>query len=79
LGRPMDATEALAGLLLDSAPNNYCYLCLAAKLRLSEKAVRDAAQPRVLLKGFHVRRLRCAHCGREDDLLQPPDPIRGER
>jgi hypothetical protein len=76
---PLDPTaNAMAALLLDNAPNSYCYPCLASKFRVTEKEVRDAAQALVILVGFQVTRLRCANCGADGDLLQTPstDPPR---
>jgi hypothetical protein len=67
--------NAIAALLLDDVPNTYCYPCLAFKLQVTEEEARRAAEPLVLLDGFQINPLRCADCGREDDLLQlPSDP-----
>jgi biotin operon repressor len=66
----MDATaRAITALLLENWPNTYCYPCLAAKLQIAEKNVREAAQELALLHGFQIRHLRCAQCGRLDNLL----------
>lgn len=51
-------------------PNTYCFRCLAAKLQVSEKDIRDSVQLQVLASQLHIRRRRCAECGHEDDLLQ---------
>lgn len=51
-------------------PNTYCFRCLAAKLQVSEKDIRDSVQLQVLASQLHIWRRRCAECGHEDDLLQ---------
>jgi hypothetical protein len=67
----MDATaKAITALLLENWPNPYCFPCLAAKLKTTEKEARDGAQALILLPGFQIRRLRCGRCGQVDDLLQ---------
>jgi hypothetical protein len=67
----MDATaKAITALLLENWPNLYCYPCLATKLQVTERKARNGAQALILLPGFYTRRLRCANCGRVDDLLQ---------
>jgi hypothetical protein len=67
----MDATaKAITALLLENWPNPYCYSCLAIKLQVSEREVRESAQALVLVSAVRIRRLRCANCGRVDDLLQ---------
>jgi hypothetical protein len=67
----MDATaKAIAALLLENWPNPYCYSCIAVTLQVTERDVRESAQALVLHSGIEVRRLRCARCGRIDDLLQ---------
>jgi hypothetical protein len=66
----MDATaRAITALLLENWPNPYCYPCLAAKLKVTEKEAREGAQALILLPGFQIRRLRCGRCARVDDLL----------
>jgi hypothetical protein len=67
----MDATaKAITALLLGNWPNPYCYPCLAAKLRVTEREAHRGAQALILLPGFQTRRLRCGRCGQVDDLLQ---------
>jgi hypothetical protein len=65
----MDATaKAITALLLENWPNPYCYSRLAIKLQVSDREVRESAL--VLVSAVQIRRLRCANCGRVDDLLQ---------
>jgi hypothetical protein len=67
----MDPTaQAITALLLENWPNPYCYPCLAAKLRVTEREAHKGAQALILLRGFQIRRLRCGRCGQVDDLLQ---------
>jgi hypothetical protein len=71
-----DIGKAIAVLLLENVPDSYCFPCLAAQLQLSEREVRKAASPLVLLADFRIRRLRCRICRTEDDLLLTPEPDR---
>lgn len=67
----MDApAKAITALLLENWPNTYCYPCLAGKLKLVEKEIRDGAQALALLPEFRILRLRCAECGRQGEVLQ---------
>ncbi len=63
-------TTAITALLLENWPNPYCFPCLAAKLKITERQAHEGAQALILLPGFHIRRLRCGRCARIDDLLQ---------
>jgi hypothetical protein len=74
----MNATgQAITALLLENWPNPYCYPCLAAKLRVTEREAHKGAQALILVPGFHIRRLRCGRCARVDDLLQKALSARG--
>jgi len=67
----MDATaKAITALLLENWPNPYCYPCLDAKLRVTEREARKGAEALILVRGFRISRLRCGRCGQVDDLLQ---------
>jgi hypothetical protein len=65
-----ETATAITALLLENWPNTYCSPCLAAKLKLTEKEIYDGAQALVLLRECQIWRLRCARCGRSDDLLR---------
>lgn len=53
----------LATILRDSHPSGYCIDCLAAKLDIFPKEVRDAAQVLVARPGFRVIEGTCYTCG----------------
>jgi hypothetical protein len=66
---PVDATQLdtwgarLAAVLRESHPSGYCIDCLAVKLNLPPKAIRDAAQVLVARPGFRVIERACYTCG----------------
>jgi hypothetical protein len=57
----------LAAVLRESQPSGYCIDCLAAKLDLPPKEVRDAAQVLVARPGFRVIGSACYTCGSNKD------------
>jgi hypothetical protein len=57
----------LAAVLRDSYPSGYCIECLATKLDLPPKEIRDAAQLLVLRPGFQIVERACYTCGHVKD------------
>jgi hypothetical protein len=67
----MDASaKAITDLLRRNRPDAYCYPCLAGKLELAEKQIRDGAQVLILLPEFRLRQRVCAECGRQTEMLE---------
>jgi hypothetical protein len=62
-------TAQITALLRQHAPLVLCSDCVAAKLGLPPKDVRDAAQGLVLRRGFQIVRRLCYTCCRTDDMV----------
>jgi hypothetical protein len=63
------STAQITALLRQHAPLVLCCDCVAAKLGLPPKDVRDAAQGLVLQRGFRIVRRLCYTCHRTDDIV----------
>jgi hypothetical protein len=61
--------ERVAHTVLANFPYAYCFRCLAVRLPLSEKEVREAAQVLIVRDGFRLDRRVCYGCGRTETLL----------
>jgi hypothetical protein len=57
----------LSAILRDNAPGGYCVDCLALRLDLPVKEVRDRAQVLVLQPAFRVFERACYACGFDKD------------
>jgi hypothetical protein len=66
--------ERVGHTVLANFPYAYCVRCLAPKLRLSEKEVRDAARLLVVRDGFMLDRRVCYACDRTEALLVTEKP-----
>lgn len=65
----LSITAQITALLRQHAPLVLCCDCVAAKLGLPPKDVRDAAQGLVLQRGFQIVRRLCYICCRTDDMV----------
>lgn len=61
--------ERVGHTVLANFPYAYCVRCLAPKLRLSEKEVRDAVQLLAIRDDFRLDRRVCHVCDRTEALL----------
>jgi CheY-like chemotaxis protein len=64
----------VAHAVLANLPHAYCFRCLAAQLRLTEKAVSMAAQLLVVRKEFRLDQWVCVACKRLESLLVSEKP-----
>jgi hypothetical protein len=55
-----------------SSPSSYCYTCLAKRLGVTDKDVREAAQVVALRSGFELAKRICRGCGAVEIVLVAP-------
>ena len=60
----------IVAFLLKTWPDPYCYPCMAGKLSLGEKEIREGAQLLALKLVFRTRQKTCTECGRVTEILE---------